>query len=295
VRVRSISSVGVVVVGILPTLVGGPAFALLIAGLCLLAYREYEGMVARLPAGSALLPFGYWVVGAAGVAGLAGHSTLGLTGVVLLAVAGPLVVGLFRPDVVPFVDWPPVAAGSLYLALPVFAAVALRDSVGGVAAAWLQQLAEVVAIGWNAQPRGLAWTLIVIVAIWCGDAAAYLIGRRWGRTPLLPRISPKKTVEGAAAGAAAACLIAVLGLWLFGMGLPWPVGVGFGLVLSLAGQVGDLAESCLKRQVGVKDSGALIPGHGGMLDRLDALLFALPTGWLLVGGIERIWASGGGG
>lgn len=289
-RTRSISSVGVVVVGLLPTLVGGPTFALLMAGLCLLAYREYEGLVYRLPSGSALLGVGYWVIAAAAGAGLAGFRTLGLASVVLLAVAAPLVLTLVRESAAPFADWPIATAGSLYLGLPVFAAVALREQGGGVGAAWFDQIADRAAIGWESQPRGLAWTLIVIVAIWCGDVAAYLVGRSLGRTPLLPRISPKKTVEGAVAAVVASALIALLGVVAFRLGLPWFVGLAFGALLSIAGQIGDLAESSLKRQVGVKDSGALIPGHGGMLDRMDAMLFALPAGWLMVGVVDRVWS-----
>lgn len=288
-RTRSISSVGVVVVGLLPTLIGGPAFALLMAGLCLLAYREYEGLLARLPAGGPLLPVGYWVVIAAAVAGLAGQSASGLATVVLLAVAGPLILCLLRPSAIPFSDWPPTASGALYLGLPVFAAVALRQSGGGVDAEWLASLADLAAVGWDARPRGLAWALIVIVATWLGDVFAYLIGRRWGRRPLLPRISPKKTVEGSVAAVTASSLVGVAGVAGFGLDLPLLVGALFGALLSVAGQVGDLSESALKRQVGVKDSGALIPGHGGMLDRLDALLFALPAGWLLASAIDALW------
>lgn len=288
-RTRSISSVGVVVVGLLPTLIGGPAFALLMAGLCLLAYREYEGLLARLPGGAPLLPLGYGVVVAAGIAGLAGHRTSALAAVVLLAVAGPLVGCLLRPAAVPFRDWPPTASGALYLGLPVFAAVALRESAGEVDVAWLASVADLTAVGWDARPRGLAWALIVIVAVWLGDVAAYLIGRRWGRRPLLPRISPKKTVEGALAAVTVSSLVGVAGVAAFGLGLPLVVGAGFGALLSVSGQFGDLVESALKRQVGVKDSGALIPGHGGMLDRLDAMLFALPAGWLLAGAIDGLW------
>lgn len=288
-RTRSISSVGVVVVGLLPTLIGGPPFALLLAGLCLLAYREYEGLIHRLPTGSGLLGVGYWVIAAAGIAGLSGHSTLGLTAVVAIAVAAPLVAALFRPTADPFADWPPATAGSLYIGLPVFAAVALRDQSGTVTTDWFARLADWVAIGWAPQPRGLAWALIVIVAIWCGDSAAYLVGRRFGRTPLLPRVSPRKTVEGALAAVVASAAIGVLGTVVFGLGLPWLVGAAVGALLSVAGQVGDLAESSLKRRVGVKDSGALIPGHGGMLDRMDAMLFALPAGWLTVGVVDGLW------
>lgn len=112
---------------------------------------------------------------------------------------------------------------------------------------------------------------------WAGDIGAYYVGSRLGRRPLAPHISPKKTVEGALGGIAAPVLVAVVCQpWI------WPaVAVGTALwvggLLAAAGMLGDLAESAIKRAAGVKDSGRLIPGHGGVLDRLDSLFFAGPT------------------
>ncbi|HEY3840842.1 MAG TPA: phosphatidate cytidylyltransferase, partial [Bryobacteraceae bacterium] len=106
---------------------------------------------------------------------------------------------------------------------------------------------------------------------------AYYVGRRWGRRKLAPRVSPGKTWEGAMASAVVSAIAGVLALPRL---IP---GVGFGeaLVLALAaniaGQVGDLAESAIKRGAGVKDSGTLLPGHGGLLDRVDSSMFALPV------------------
>ncbi len=105
---------------------------------------------------------------------------------------------------------------------------------------------------------------------------------------MLPRVSPKKTVEGSIGGLVGSALAGGIGSAVFGLGVsPW-VGTAVGLGLGLVGQIGDLGESLLKRQVGVKDSGALIPGHGGVLDRIDALLFALAVGWPLVHVIDRV-------
>jgi phosphatidate cytidylyltransferase len=115
-----------------------------------------------------------------------------------------------------------------------------------------------------------------------------LVGRIVGRRPLIPRVSPNKTVEGAVGGLVGAALTGALAVRLFGLDLPVGVGLSLGAVIGVVGQLGDLAESLLKRQAGVKDSGNLIPGHGGMLDRIDALLFSFALGWPLAGIVDRV-------
>ena len=115
-----------------------------------------------------------------------------------------------------------------------------------------------------------AWILALVLVVWAFDTFAYFIGRRFGRHPFMAHISPSKTVEGVIGGLVAAALVgAVL---VAALGRPWLAGLGFGLVLAAAAQAGDLAESMLKRAAGAKESGTLIPGHGGMLDRIDSLL-----------------------
>lgn len=116
------------------------------------------------------------------------------------------------------------------------------------------------------------WPVLVLLTSWVCDSAAYFGGRAFGRTRLAPRISPGKTVEGAWAGLAGATVVGGLFSLLNGVDLPRML--GFGLVVGVASVVGDLAESLLKRQCGVKDSGILVPGHGGILDRMDALIFS---------------------
>lgn len=118
------------------------------------------------------------------------------------------------------------------------------------------------------------WTLLATV--WAGDTAAYYGGRLTGRHKLAPTLSPKKTVEGAVAGALASAGVgAALGsIWL---DRPIPALLAICLVAGLAGQIGDLAESAMKRSAGMKDSSGRLPGHGGVLDRVDSLLFAAPV------------------
>lgn len=134
-------------------------------------------------------------------------------------------------------------------------------------------------------------TLLVVLPLlitWGTDIGAMLVGRAFGRRKLMPSISPNKTVAGAWGGAAVAVVIGVLytqfALQPFARLTMSAAAAGaFGLVVSAAGQVGDLVESMLKRQAGVKDSSALIPGHGGALDRVDSLLFTLPVSFALYG------------
>jgi phosphatidate cytidylyltransferase len=126
--------------------------------------------------------------------------------------------------------------------------------------------------------RGPVWTLFVLAIVWAADTGAYFAGSRWGRRKLAPRISPGKSWEGLFGGLAAAMLLAAIALpWL---GLAWrqlPQLLLLTLLTVLVSVEGDLFESLLKRHAGAKDSSDLIPGHGGVLDRIDSLLAALPV------------------
>ena len=127
---------------------------------------------------------------------------------------------------------------------------------------------------------GHAWILFLFVIVWLGDTGAYYGGRSLGKTPLAPSVSPNKTVEGAVSG----LLGSLVGAGLMQIWLLSEVSLVHCLIVALVcgiiGQFGDLAESLLKRNTGVKDSGNLIPGHGGVLDRIDSLLFAGPAFFL---------------
>jgi phosphatidate cytidylyltransferase len=128
---------------------------------------------------------------------------------------------------------------------------------------------------------GAEWVFFVVCVIFAGDTAAYYVGTYWGKHKLCPAVSPGKTVEGACGGLAANIGIGLVFKSYFFPALPLEATIAFCLVIGIAGQVGDLFESVLKRSAGVKDSGGILPGHGGILDRIDAMLFALPPAYFL--------------
>ena len=129
--------------------------------------------------------------------------------------------------------------------------------------------------------HGAALLIFPIWVTWLGDTFAYGFGSRWGRAKLIEAVSPNKTVVGAISGLVGSVLAGGVfaRLWLSGVpefALSWPVAAAVSLPIAVVGQVGDLAESVIKRDAGEKDSSHLLPGHGGVLDRLDALLFTVP-------------------
>ena len=176
--------------------------------------------------------------------------------------------------------YPAAAASSfafVYIAIPMALLVALRQ-----------------------QPAGAIWTIYTLLAVWAGDVFAYFVGKSLGRHRMSPEISPKKTWEGAVASILASVIVGTLWIQhatgisaallrvglidrrdgMFGLEQPplWPI-ILLSAVVNIAAQLGDLVESLIKRGAGVKDSGTILPGHGGMLDRIDAMLFAVPVVW----------------
>lgn len=136
------------------------------------------------------------------------------------------------------------------------------------------------ALGWirGTQPDGHLWLFTALAIVWAADSGAYFAGRRFGRRKLAPTVSPNKTVEGLAGGLLAGIAVGIGGALMAGASGPQlPVVAFAALLATLASVAGDLFESLLKRHAGVKDSGSLIPGHGGILDRIDGVLAALPV------------------
>ncbi len=154
------------------------------------------------------------------------------------------------------VDWSLSVAFSLYLGWPMSFFLLLRG----------------YQFGWPLG-RGVWWLLIVLLCVWANDSAAFFAGRFWGRHKLSPLISPGKTWEGMFGGLAFTVVATII--TTLPLEVPWYLAIGLGLAIGLAAVFGDLAESLMKRQMHVKDSGQLMPGHGGMLDRIDSLLFAV--------------------
>ena len=124
------------------------------------------------------------------------------------------------------------------------------------------------------------WLLFALALSWVGDTAAYYVGKSFGRHSLAPRVSPKKTWEGSAASVAGSVVFGWLFLRVFLPQVPAWHAMTLAAAANAAGQAGDLAESAIKRGAGVKDSGSILPGHGGLLDRVDSTLFAMPVVYL---------------
>ncbi len=192
-----------------------------------------------------------------------------LAGAVLLTLTAQL---LRRDRGGALTDWALTLAGPLYVTWSLIHFLLLRR---------LSQ-PEVMppfwrALGGPSLGTGAWWILYTLVLVWMCDTAAYFVGIRWGRHRMSPYVSPKKSWEGAAAGLLTSIALAVGLVPVLGLPLPYGLAALLGALVGTVGQVGDLAESLLKRQAGVKDSGRLIPGHGGMLDRVDSLLFVAPV------------------
>jgi phosphatidate cytidylyltransferase len=270
VRERATSAAVLVPVLLVVVGIGGYVLAVAIALVTALAARETFALLGRAghPTLRALgTVLALTVILDSAVPDLLDGSALLLVaiGIVLIAVAS-----FTRPDPGDgLATWMATVFGALYVSLLAFV-VRL-----GHAAPVVPGTAPLAALG---AERG--WILLLILAVWAYDTGAYLVGSRFGRARFLAHLSPSKTYAGLIGGLAASTL--VVGLMLAGVGqVPWHA-ILLGPLAGLAAQSGDLAESMLKRAAGEKDSGTLIPGHGGMLDRIDSFLFAAPVVTLYV-------------
>jgi phosphatidate cytidylyltransferase len=189
------------------------------------------------------------------------------SGTLLIAIGAILAaVGAFtRPDPREgLATWFSTVFGALYVSLLAFI-LRLGHEAPPIAAG-----SPLAALGAD---RG--WIVLLVLTVWAFDTGAYFLGKRYGRRKFLSHISPSKTYAGLIGGIVAATAVSAVVLW--GLGQPAQTGLIVGPLVSLSAQAGDLAESMLKRAAGAKDSGTLIPGHGGILDRIDSFLFAAPV------------------
>jgi len=152
----------------------------------------------------------------------------------------------------------------------------------GAFVSWAWTIAGVLYVGWllsflvalRGLDAGRYWVFLALFITFASDTTAYFIGRAWGKRRLAPRISPGKTWEGAVAGVLGAIIVSVAFVKLLGPSLDYGQAILLGLLVSVFGQFGDMVESLFKRNMGIKEAGKLFPGHGGVLDRIDSIVFA---------------------
>lgn len=248
-RQRIVSGLVLAAGALAATIVGGWLFVAMILISVVIMAGEWSRLATEVPAPRTLLVAATAVVPALAVLAMAWR--LPLVAVTVM-VAGPVALALLG-SVLP--GWRPLraAGGAFYVAVPALALVWLRADT----------------------PEGMQLVIWLLVVIWATDICAYLVGRTFGGPKLAPWISPGKTWSGLLGGVAGASLLGGIAAQWLGAGY-W-LAAAIGGCLAVVGQVGDLFESTLKRQAGVKDSGHLIPGHGGLLDRIDGLVFAAPV------------------
>ena len=240
---------------------GGFAFLMLVAVACICAQWEYHRIVSNAdPAvmSSIVVWWGYCasllLLAAAHIAG-SGLVAVGLA--LNLVAVGVMSVFLYKSNPRIGLVIQKQVLGIIYIPLSLALLVVLRN-----------------------EPDGMVFIFLLLAIIFAGDTSAFYVGSYLGRHKLSPAISPGKTVEGALGGLGGNLLAGSIGVGFFMPSIDWGAAILFFLAAGLAGQVGDLFESEMKRSSDIKDSGGLLPGHGGFLDRIDALLFASPVAYL---------------
>lgn len=271
---RALVALVAIPVAVAVVYLGGWALALLLAALAVLASQEFfrlareRGVEALGGLGAVVAAFFVLV---AGIAPDMGPESPGFAPLFVIA-------ALITPTVA---IWTRGVAGQPVLAVSITLTGAIYTGALLSFGLFLRHLPGV-----SGSLHGAALALAPVVLTWASDTFAYFVGRQWGTRKLIPAVSPGKTVQGAVG--------AVLGTVAISIGysfvlarfpsyqLSLPAAIAFGLIISVAAQLGDLAESLFKRDAGVKDSGTLFPGHGGALDRLDSIFFTLPLAYFFL-------------
>jgi len=238
--------VAIVLVLILLGLYGVYALVVLLGGLALWEFAQLSALMGSRAPAWLLFPLGAFFAFSGTVL-----KEVDVTLVLALALVGGLGAFLFLPGRRQGLSrWAMGMAGALYIGMPLNFYLLLYTS----------------------RPNGLAWTLFTVFAVVVNDAAALLVGSRFGRHPFFAAISPRKTLEGAVAGVVGSVLVMWIGMSAV-LGMNPLHAIALGLLVGISAELGDLVESQMKRIAEVKDSSHLIPGHGGVLDRIDSILF----------------------
>ena len=240
---------------------GGFPFLLLIGVACICAQWEYNRIISNADAdfmSSVVVRWGYLT----SVLILLATHISGISLVAVLLALNLVIVG--------------VMSVFLYKSNPRVGLIIQKQVLGIIYIPVSLSLLAVIRNG----PDGMLFIFLLLAIIFAGDTSAYYVGSYLGRHKLSPAISPGKTFEGALGGLSGNLLAGSIGVAFFMPSISWGSGILFFIAAGIAGQVGDLFESEMKRSSDIKDSGGLLPGHGGFLDRIDALLFAAPVAYL---------------
>jgi phosphatidate cytidylyltransferase len=263
-KTRALSALILVPPLVIALIIGVQAIAVVLVVVALLAGLEVFRLLKA--AGYPSLPL-FGTALAVAIVLEAAVSPMGDKGVLLVGVGTVLagVGAMARPDPRDgLVVWFTTVFGALYVGLISFVLQVANTGPAIPARSTLSALSS-----------GQGWILLLVLGVWSYDTGAYLVGRQIGRHKFMTHISPAKSIEGLVGGLVATTIVTCL--LLMGLGQAWIGGIVLGPLLGLSAQAGDLAESMLKRAAGTKDSGTLIPGHGGILDRIDSFLFAAPV------------------
>jgi phosphatidate cytidylyltransferase len=254
--VRVVSGVILVAIIAAALWIGTPAVATVVAAGALIGAWELRGLLGRMgptPPVWLILPLSVWL----GIRFVLPASDMAAEWAFAAAAVVGLLAGLGTRQ--SFAGWALAVGGATYIGL----------CLGFWVAIYRWHVPDPNHLGLRLVALALAGAVV-------GDTAAYFVGSAIGRHPFFRSISPRKSLEGAVAGAIASILVgAFAGPWLIGISIP--LGAGLGALMAIAAQGGDLVESAIKREAGVKDSGTLIPGHGGLLDRADSLVLLAPV------------------
>jgi phosphatidate cytidylyltransferase len=281
VRQRALSAAVLVPAVAIAFVAGNPWLSLGLAALAMLAGAECATLLRRagLPADPGI-PILAAPVAVAGT--LLAHPVTAAPGYAALVVMLSAVAAFRKSEVrAASLTWVGGSFAALYVSLLAFVPLAMLEAPPVAAGSSLAGTFD----------NGRIWLLLLVLTVWSSDTFAYLVGRAYPRGHFMPRISPNKTWSGAIGGTIGAMLVCA-GVGGSVAGLHLSDGLLLGLTLSVAAQAGDVSESLLKRAAGAKDAGTAIPGHGGILDRVDSFLFAAPVLYLVLVLVPNLAAGG---